>query len=92
MFSVNVQLFGPCLDSSRDPKVQGVRQVHIAMSAIAVIWDALKAAVESDLETAKLIIDSAGIVVGPPDLTVCYDERGALADIALFQLLQHRAR
>lgn len=44
---------------------------------LAVIWDALKGAAESDPQTAKVIFDSAGIVVGPPDLTVCYDERGA---------------
>ncbi len=43
---------------------------------VAVIWDALKGAAESDSETAKVIFDSAGIVVGPPDLTTCYDERG----------------
>ena len=43
---------------------------------IAVIWDALKAASKSDAETAKLITESAGIIVGPPNLTVCYDERG----------------
>lgn len=44
----------------------------------AVIWDALKAAAEADPETMRLIIESAGIVVGPPNLSVCYDERGAL--------------
>mmetsp|Transcript_13517 Transcript_13517/g.40874 ORF Transcript_13517/g.40874 Transcript_13517/m.40874 type:complete len:129 (-) Transcript_13517:536-922(-) len=42
-----------------------------------VIWDALKGAAEADPETRRLIVESAGIVVGPPDLTVCYDERGA---------------
>jgi Ubiquitin-binding domain len=41
-----------------------------------VIWDALKAASKSGAETAKLITESAGIIVGPPNLTVCYDERG----------------
>lgn len=41
-----------------------------------MIWDALKAASKSDVETAKLITDSAGIIVGPPNLTICYDERG----------------
>jgi hypothetical protein len=43
----------------------------------AVIWDALKATCEApDPETARLIVDSAGIIVGKPDMTVCYDERG----------------
>jgi Ubiquitin-binding domain len=41
-----------------------------------LIWDALKAAAEADLGTAKLIIDSAGIIVSASDMTVCYDERG----------------
>ncbi len=43
----------------------------------AVIWDALKAACEADFETAKIIIESAGIIVAAPDMTVMYDERGA---------------
>ena len=44
----------------------------------AVIWDALKATCEApDPETARLIIDSAGIIISKPDMTVCYDERGA---------------
>ncbi len=42
-----------------------------------MIWDALKAACESDLQTAKLILDSAGVVVASDDMSVCYDERGA---------------
>ena len=44
--------------------------------AIAVIWDALKAAAASDLGTAAVILDSAGIVVSTEDMTICYDERG----------------
>lgn len=43
---------------------------------IAVIWDALKAACESDLQTAQLIVNSAGIIVTVPDLSTCFDERG----------------
>lgn len=42
----------------------------------AVIWDALKAACESDLQTAQLIVNSAGIIVTVPDLSTCFDERG----------------
>lgn len=49
-----------------------------------VIWDALKGAAESDASTSKLILDSAGIVIGPPDLTVCYDERGAKYELPKF--------
>lgn len=42
----------------------------------SVIWQALKAAAEADLQTAKVILDSAGVVVTADDMTVCYDERG----------------
>ncbi|KAG8365570.1 hypothetical protein BUALT_Bualt18G0119200 [Buddleja alternifolia] len=40
------------------------------------IWDALRAAVEADLSLAQAIVDSAGVIVQNPDLTICYDERG----------------
>ncbi|KAL0310604.1 UNVERIFIED_CONTAM: Ubiquitin domain-containing protein 1 [Sesamum angustifolium] len=40
------------------------------------IWDALRAAAEADLSLAQAIVDSAGVIVQNPDLTVCYDERG----------------
>lgn len=40
------------------------------------IWDALRAAAEADLSLAQTIVDSAGIIVQKPDLTICYDERG----------------
>lgn len=43
----------------------------------AVVWDALRAAAEADLATARLIVSSAGIVVSSPDLTLCYDVKGA---------------
>lgn len=56
---------------------QSIKEVRgLVVVGLAVIWDALKGAAESDPQTAKVIFDSAGIVVGPPDLTVCYDERG----------------
>jgi hypothetical protein len=45
-------------------------------SAGAVIWDALKAACVADLATAKVILESAGVVVASDNMTVCYDERG----------------
>lgn len=44
---------------------------------ISEIWDALRAAAEGDLTLAQAIIDSAGVIVQNPDLTVCYDERGS---------------
>jgi len=42
------------------------------------IWDALRAAADSDLELAQTIVDSAGIIVSSSDMTLCYDERGIL--------------
>lgn len=52
-----------------------VKQLH-SLSVAAVIWDALKAACESDLQTAQLFVNSAGIIVTVPDLSTCFDERG----------------
>jgi len=49
----------------------------------AVIWDALKAAAASDTGTAKVVLDSAGVVVSTEDMTVCYDERGKLHTMLL---------
>ena len=41
------------------------------------IWQALKAACSADdLDTTKLILDAAGVIVSSSDLSVCYDERG----------------
>jgi len=51
-----------------------------------VIWDALKAACEADQGTAKAIIDSAGIIVSKPDMTVCYDERGSKYELPKYVL------
>ncbi|GAB4827176.1 hypothetical protein Ancab_034066 [Ancistrocladus abbreviatus] len=48
------------------------------------IWDALRAAAEADLTLAQAIVDSAGVIVQNPDLTVSYDERGALAQTISF--------
>lgn len=53
--------------------------------AFTVIWDALKAACEADLQTASLIVNSAGIIVTVQDMNTCFDERGQnsmLADVA----------
>ena len=43
---------------------------------LTAIWDALKAVTEADNSMKRVIIESAGIIVGCEDLTVCYDERG----------------
>ncbi|KAK1699334.1 hypothetical protein QYE76_016031 [Lolium multiflorum] len=51
------------------------------------IWDALRAAAtEADLTLAQTIVDSAGIIVSNPDLTVCYDERGAKYELPNYVL------
>ncbi|GAX82502.1 hypothetical protein CEUSTIGMA_g9929.t1 [Chlamydomonas eustigma] len=49
------------------------------------IWDALKAVCEAeDMETAKVIIESAGIIIASPDMTLCYDERSAKYDLPYY--------
>lgn len=46
------------------------------------IWDVLKAAVDAqDIETARLFVESASIIVALPDMSVCYDERGGRYEI-----------
>ncbi|XP_057537237.1 uncharacterized protein LOC130814953 [Amaranthus tricolor] len=50
------------------------------------IWDALHAAAEGELDMAQTIIESAGIIVQNPDLTVCYDERGAKYELPNYVL------
>ncbi|KAL7211577.1 hypothetical protein ACSBR2_014438 [Camellia fascicularis] len=50
------------------------------------IWDALRAAAEADLTLAQAIVDSAGVIVQAPDLTICYDERGAKYELPKFVL------
>ncbi|KAL3821266.1 hypothetical protein ACJIZ3_007171 [Penstemon smallii] len=50
------------------------------------IWDALRAAAEADLTLAQTILDSAGIIVHNPDLTVCFDERGARYELPTYVL------
>ena len=45
------------------------------------IWDVLKAAVEAeDIHTARLFVESAGIIVVTPDMTCVFDERGAVVE------------
>lgn len=51
-----------------------------------VIWDALKAACESDLQTAQLIVSSAGVIVTVPDLSTCFDERGSKYELPRYVL------
>ncbi|XP_073008127.1 uncharacterized protein [Typha latifolia] len=50
------------------------------------IWDALRAAVEADLNLAQAIVDSAGIIVSSADMTICYDERGAKYELPKYVL------
>lgn len=46
------------------------------------IWDVLKAAVDAqDIETARLFVESADIIVALPDMSVCYDVRGGRYEI-----------
>ncbi|KAL7102756.1 hypothetical protein ACP275_08G137700 [Erythranthe tilingii] len=50
------------------------------------IWEALRAAAEADLTLAQAIVDSAGVIVQNPDLTTCYDERGAKYELPKYVL------
>ncbi|PWA54858.1 ubiquitin-binding domain-containing protein [Artemisia annua] len=45
------------------------------------IWDAIHAAAEADTELAQAILDSAGVILHKPDMTVCCDERGTKYEI-----------
>jgi hypothetical protein len=50
-----------------------------------VIWDAIKAAVAApDMATTRLLLEAAGVIVARPDMTVMYDERGALGWLRVF--------
>jgi hypothetical protein len=51
------------------------------------MWDAIKVACESpDMDTARLILDTAGIIVARHDMTVMYDERGVKYDLPKYVL------
>ncbi|CAI7921337.1 unnamed protein product [Closterium sp. NIES-53] len=50
------------------------------------IWDALKAATEGDRDMAQVILELAGVVVDVPDMSVCYDERGAKYELPHYVL------
>lgn len=52
----------------------------------AVIWDAIKAAAEADVDTCRIILDSAGVKVASEDMTIMYDERGYRYQIPNFAL------
>ena len=48
------------------------------------IWDALRGACESDLSTACVILESAGVIVASEDMSVCYDELGRRYDVPIY--------
>ncbi|CAH2042050.1 unnamed protein product [Thlaspi arvense] len=60
--------------------------VHKYFVLLSEIWDALRAAAEADINLAQAIVDSAGVIVQAPDLTVCYDERGAKYELPKYVL------
>lgn len=62
--------------ASKPPKIPCPAHPRPPLPA-TVIWEALRAVCEADLPTAKIIVESAGIIVAAEDMTVCYDERGA---------------
>eukprot|EP00887_Chlorella_sp_A99_P003640 scaffold7.g3640.t1 len=50
------------------------------------IWDALRAACEADDVTAKVIIETAGVIVASEDMRICYDTKGAKYDLPKYVL------
>ncbi|ONK68451.1 uncharacterized protein A4U43_C05F11670 [Asparagus officinalis] len=54
--------------------------------SLTEIWDALRAAVEADLNLAQAIVDSAGVIIASADMTTCYDERGAKYELPKYVL------
>ena len=46
----------------------------------------MHAAVDADIDTARLICDAAGVVVPGRDLSAAYDERGALYELPSYVL------
>ncbi|KAH6837294.1 Ubiquitin domain-containing protein [Perilla frutescens var. hirtella] len=50
------------------------------------IWDALRAAAEADPTLARAIVESAGIILHNPDMTVCFDERGVKYELPTYVL------
>ena len=53
----------------------------------AVIWDALKVAVSAeDVQSAKLILEAADVIIGEPDLSVCYDQKGRKYELPVYVL------
>lgn len=46
----------------------------------------LQVACESDIETARTIVEAAGIIVTAPDMSICYDERGARYELPRYVL------
>ena len=52
------------------------------------IWDVLKAAVNApDIETARLYVETAGIIASTPHLTVVFDETGVKYEIPRWVLV-----
>eukprot|EP00891_Asterochloris_glomerata_P009666 jgi/Astpho2/9666/Aster-03929 len=52
----------------------------------AEIWDALRAACETDDATANAILESAGVIVQSSDMSVVWDERGSKYELPKFVL------
>jgi hypothetical protein len=53
------------------------------------MWDAIKAACEAeDMDTSRLILETAGIIVARHDMTVMYDERGVKYELPKYVLCE----
>jgi hypothetical protein len=61
----------------------------VIYAATLVMWDAIKAACQSqDMATARLILETAGIIVARHDMTVMYDERGSKYELPKYVLCE----
>jgi hypothetical protein len=43
-----------------------------------IIWDTIKAATETDIESAVLLFETAGIIVADENMLTLYDESGEM--------------
>ena len=61
--------------------------VFLVSLGATVIWDALKVAVNADdVQSAKLILEAADVIVAEPDLSVCYDQKGRKYELPVYVL------
>jgi hypothetical protein len=48
------------------------------------VWNALKASIDTDMATAKMLLDSAHVTMENDTISVCWDRRGIKYEIPTF--------